>query len=161
MAVGGDDDTLASSIPTLDGSSTQHDLHEIVAGRYQILRWLGSSFNVIPLGRGVEQLRGGTLPARAVSSTFDDGYADNFTVGLPILVRPGLSAPFFVASGFRAGGPSSRFAADSASVVRAGLKGLERGQAIVIPGLMNKSTAQAHRFFPRGWVRRIAGSIKL
>src|SRR5688572_25710296 len=75
---------------------------------------------------------------------------------------PGPTATEFgEVAGFRTGGPSSRFAADSASVVRAGLKGLERGQAIVIPGLMNKSTAQAHRFFPRSWVRRIAGSIKL
>ena len=41
-------------------------------------------------------------------------------------------------------------------VVRAGLEGLERGRAIVIPGLMNKSTAQAHRFFPRSWVRKAA-----
>jgi uncharacterized protein len=52
-------------------------------------------------------------------------------------------------------------AADSASVVRSGLEGLNKGQAIVIPGLMNKATAQANRFFPRSWVRRIAGSIKL
>jgi short-subunit dehydrogenase len=60
-------------------------------------------------------------------------------------------------------GPSNlldRIAADSPSVVRAGLKGLEKGRAIVIPGLINKSTAQAHRFFPRSWVRRIAGSLK-
>lgn len=60
-------------------------------------------------------------------------------------------------------GPSNlleKVAADSPSVVRAGLEGLERGRAIVVPGLMNKATAQAHRFFPRSWVRRIAGSIK-
>jgi hypothetical protein len=50
--------------------------------------------------------------------------------------------------------------ADSPSVVRAGLAGLEKGKAIVIPGLMNKSTAQAHRFFPRSWVRKAAGMLK-
>ena len=43
--------------------------------------------------------------------------------------------------------------ADSASVVAAGLEGLEQGRAIVIPGLMNKSTAQAHRFCPRSWMQ--------
>ena len=50
--------------------------------------------------------------------------------------------------------------ADSASVVAAGLKGIDAGRAIVIPGLMNKSTAQAHRFFPRSWVRKAAGMLK-
>jgi short-subunit dehydrogenase len=60
-------------------------------------------------------------------------------------------------------GPSNlldKFAADSPSVVRAGLTGLEKGKAVIIPGLMNKSTAQAHRFFPRSWVRRAAGMLK-
>jgi uncharacterized protein len=60
-------------------------------------------------------------------------------------------------------GPSNlldKVAADSPSVVQAGLRGLEKGRAIVIPGLMNKSTAQAHRFFPRSWVRRAAGMLK-
>ena len=60
-------------------------------------------------------------------------------------------------------GPSNlldRIAADSPSVVRAGLRGLEKGRAIVVPGLMNKSTAQANRFFPRSWVRKAAGMLK-
>jgi short-subunit dehydrogenase len=68
-------------------------------------------------------------------------------------------------AGFRPAGRSAKLfvdmAAESASVVRSGLEGLTKGQAIVIPGLMNKATAQANRFFPRSWVRRIAGSIKL
>jgi short-subunit dehydrogenase len=75
---------------------------------------------------------------------------------------PGPTATEFgEVAGFRASSPSNKLAADSASVVRAGLEGLEKGQAVVIPGLLNKATAQAHRFFPRSWVRRIAGSIKL
>jgi short-subunit dehydrogenase len=60
-------------------------------------------------------------------------------------------------------GPSNlldKVAADSASVVRAGLAGLDKGKAVIIPGLMNKSTAQAHRFFPRSWVRKAAGMLK-
>ena len=68
-------------------------------------------------------------------------------------------------AGWKPAGPSAKIfvdmAADSASVVRAGLEGLEKGRAIVIPGAMNKSTAQAHRFFPRSWVRKAAGAIKL
>src|SRR6187551_1737211 len=41
MPVGGDDDTLASSLPTLDGGSTSVGDAEMVAGRYRIMRWLG------------------------------------------------------------------------------------------------------------------------
>ena len=70
------------------------------------------------------------------------------------------STEFGAVAGF---GPSNlldKVAADSPAVVRAGLDGLEKGRAIVIPGLMNKATAQAHRFFPRSLVRRAAGALK-
>ncbi|MBA3460151.1 MAG: protein kinase [Deltaproteobacteria bacterium] len=39
MAVDGHDDTMASSLPTLSGGQTQ--LAEVVANRYEIVRWLG------------------------------------------------------------------------------------------------------------------------
>src|SRR4051812_44616521 len=41
MGTVGDDDTVASSLPTLDGSSTLGSDGELVGGRYRILRWLG------------------------------------------------------------------------------------------------------------------------
>jgi len=44
------------------------------------------------------------LPARAAAITFDDGYADNHEVALPILLRHGLKATFFIATGFLDGG---------------------------------------------------------
>src|SRR5512139_1700010 len=40
MSVGGDDDTLAGSSPSLAGTSTA-ELPELVANRYRIVRWLG------------------------------------------------------------------------------------------------------------------------
>jgi short-subunit dehydrogenase len=46
-------------------------------------------------------------------------------------------------------------------VVAAGLSGLDRNQAVVIPGLMNKVGAQSNRFFPRAMMRRITASLKL
>lgn len=46
---------------------------------------LAQNFVVLPLREGVARLRQGRLPARAVCITFDDGYANNFTVALPIL----------------------------------------------------------------------------
>jgi eukaryotic-like serine/threonine-protein kinase len=41
MPVGGDDDTLASSLPTLDGGTTTVSDAELVAGRYRIVRFVG------------------------------------------------------------------------------------------------------------------------
>ncbi|HET9335477.1 MAG TPA: SDR family oxidoreductase [Sphingomicrobium sp.] len=74
---------------------------------------------------------------------------------------PGPTATEFgEVAGFRASSPSSKLAAAPAPVVAAGLSGLERNRAVVVPGLMNKATAQAHRFFPRGIVRRAVAGLK-
>ena len=70
----------------------------------QRLRWIRQLFNVIPLDEAVTRLQQGALPARAACITFDDGYADNEQVALPLLRRFGLVATFFVATGFIDGG---------------------------------------------------------
>ena len=49
---------------------------------------------------------------------------------------------------------------DAASVVRAGLEGLDRNRAVVVPGLLNKVGAASTRFVPRPIIRKIAGAIK-
>lgn len=58
-------------------------------------------------------------------------------------------------------GSFDRFAADAAAVVAAGLRGLERNKAIIVPGLTNKFTAQSNRVIPRAAMRRIVHSLKL
>jgi peptidoglycan/xylan/chitin deacetylase (PgdA/CDA1 family) len=65
---------------------------------------LAAEFNVLPLGEACARLARGALPARAACITFDDGYADNEQIALPILKRFGLPATFFVSSGFSDGG---------------------------------------------------------
>jgi len=45
-------------------------------------------------------------------------------------------------------------------VVAAGLAGLDKNHAVVVPGWMNKVTAASTRFAPRSVVRKIAGAIK-
>lgn len=57
-------------------------------------------------------------------------------------------------------GSFDRLSMEAAPVVRAGLDGLERNQAVVIPGTTNKLGAWSTRFAPRSVVRRIAGSLK-
>lgn len=69
-----------------------------------VCRWLASWFNVLPLDAAVRKMRDGSLPARAACITFDDGYADNCHVAMPILQRHGLTATFFIATGFLDGG---------------------------------------------------------
>ena len=54
-----------------------------------------------------------------------------------------------------------KFAADAPKVVAAGLKGLARNKAVVIPGLTNKLSAQSSRIIPRAAMRRIVASLKL
>ena len=74
---------------------------------------------------------------------------------------PGPTATEFgEIAGFGPSNASSKLAAAAGPVVEAGLEGLERNQAIVIPGAMNKATAQAHRFLPRAVVRRAVGILK-
>jgi len=63
-------------------------------------------------------------------------------------------------AGFGGNGLFDRVAMDSPAVVAAGLAGLDRNQAVVIPGAVNKLAAFSTRFAPRSVVRKIAGSIK-
>lgn len=78
---------------------------EFDAARFdRVCGWLRRWFDVLPLSDAARLLREGRLPGRALSITFDDGYADNHDVALPILRRHGLPATFFVATGFLDGG---------------------------------------------------------
>lgn len=54
-----------------------------------------------------------------------------------------------------------RFSADAPGVVAAGLEGLARGKAVIIPGFANKFSAQSSRILPRAAMRRIIASLKL
>ena len=80
-----------------------HD--EIDAATFErLMRMMRDEFNVLPLGQACARLARGSLPARAACITFDDGYSDNELVALPILERLGLTATFFVSTGFSDGG---------------------------------------------------------
>ncbi len=70
----------------------------------RLMRFVARSFRVMTLGDAVSRLAQGSLPSRSLVITFDDGYADNAEVALPILQRHGLAASFFISTGFLDGG---------------------------------------------------------
>jgi len=67
---------------------------------------------------------------------------------------------FGAVAGIKSLGQFDRLAMEAGPVVRAGLLGLENGDAVVIPGTTNKIGAWSTRLAPRSVVRRIAGSLK-
>ncbi len=78
---------------------------EVDAVRFdRMMSAVSEVFQVMPLRTAVQHLASSTLPRSALAITFDDGYADNAEIALPILKRHGLPATFYVATGFLDGG---------------------------------------------------------
>lgn len=67
---------------------------------------------------------------------------------------------FGAVAGFGEQGTFDRLSMEAAPVVAAGLRGLDRNKAVVVPGLINKVGAASTRFTPRPVVRKIAGALK-
>lgn len=127
---------------------------EMYAQRFDaVCRWLAAWFNVLPLDQAVSRLKAGSLPARAACITFDDGYADNHEVAASILGRHGLSATFFIATGFLDGG---RMWNDTVieSVRQAGAATLELGHVgrFPIATIAEKTSCNEHS---RHWTYKV------
>jgi peptidoglycan/xylan/chitin deacetylase (PgdA/CDA1 family) len=78
------------------------DMH--AAAFRERIEWVRNWFNVLPLDEAAARLARRSLPARALAISFDDGYADNQAIALPILQALGVPATFFIATGFLDGG---------------------------------------------------------
>jgi short-subunit dehydrogenase len=79
-----------------------------------------------------------------------------------IALCPGPTATGYLASLGDQRAASSiiyRRTADPASVVQAGLRGLDHDAMTIIPGLRNRVLAQGHRFLPRPVMARLAGRM--
>lgn len=63
-------------------------------------------------------------------------------------------------AGFGGNGAFDKVAMEAGEVVEAGLNGMDRNRAVVVPGWVNKIGAVSTRFVPRSVVRKIAGAIK-
>ena len=62
------------------------------------MRWLNASCHVVPLAAILDHARG-PRARPVVAVTFDDGFLDNLSAALPILLRYGIPASFFIATG--------------------------------------------------------------
>ena len=101
------------------------------------------AYSVVSLDELVEALHAGSpLPPRAVAITFDDGFADNHRLGLPVLQQLGLPATVYVATGGVDGGPPLWTSAVRALVLAA------RGDELRVPGLPPLTLAAAGRRGP-------------
>ncbi len=73
---------------------------------------------------------------------------------------PGPTATEFFEVAGSPNGRLAKMATDPKAVVAAGLAGLARNKAIVVPGIMNKMTSQAGRILPRSALRRAVAALK-
>ena len=73
---------------------------------------------------------------------------------------PGPTATEFFDVAGAPDGRLAKMATDPVAVVRAGLDGLAKNKAIVVPGLMNKVGSQSSRLLPRAAMRRIVARLK-
>ena len=61
------------------------------------LDFFKENFSVVTMEEVIEAVQEGKrLPEKALLLTFDDGYIDNYTVALPLLVERGVQGSFFV-----------------------------------------------------------------
>ena len=60
-------------------------------------------FNPLPLAEALALRERGELPARAISITFDDGYANNYSTAFPIMQELKVPLTIFIAAGFTSG----------------------------------------------------------
>jgi peptidoglycan/xylan/chitin deacetylase (PgdA/CDA1 family) len=87
------------------------------------------AYRVVSLDELIDALeQGAQLPPRALVITFDDGYADNYRLGLPVLRALGLPATVYVATGAVGGGAPFWVAAARALALRA------PGDLLEVPG---------------------------
>lgn len=64
------------------------------------MAYVRANFDVLNFSELFHALQAGSLPKRPLIITFDDGYRDNYLYAYPILKRHGLSATFFLTTGY-------------------------------------------------------------
>jgi peptidoglycan/xylan/chitin deacetylase (PgdA/CDA1 family) len=62
----------------------------------EAIQWLKPRFDLISLAEAQRRIRAGVSPRPAVSITFDDGYAENCRMALPLLIEEKIPCTYFV-----------------------------------------------------------------
>ncbi|EKD97525.1 MAG: polysaccharide deacetylase [uncultured bacterium] len=70
----------------------------------RIVRFIRKAYVPMTVSEASGRLIDGSLPAAAACITFDDGYADNYTLAAPILAKWRVPATFFIATSYIEGG---------------------------------------------------------
>lgn len=82
-------------------AATNFDGFQVEPGVFESHLKVLSRYHVMSLRDAVLAMRAGTpLPDHAVAITFDDGYLNNVETAAPILARHGMTATFFLTTGF-------------------------------------------------------------
>jgi len=103
-----------ANIPTFRGHSNGrvvvlcyhsiHPVHHYASATPDVfeehIQWLTQHCDVVPFAAIVERAKNGFGSNPTVAITFDDGFSDNYTEALPILVRHRVPATFFITTGF-------------------------------------------------------------
>lgn len=115
-------DASAKLLPSFLGTKGKNRLsiliyHRVLPGKdelfpnevtWDVFDWqmelLVNYFHPLSLSEALDLMDERRLPERAVCVTFDDGYADNEQIALPILKKWRIPATVFVASGYLNGG---------------------------------------------------------
>ena len=63
------------------------------------LNLFNKHYNVLPLIEFDKLRRVGKLPQRALTITFDDGYADNVSLAAPLMLEAEIPAMFYICTG--------------------------------------------------------------
>lgn len=83
------------------GLENHSRLHLDIKGFRHTAKVLKKHYNVIPLQLLADMMAAGqTIPPNTVVLTFDDGYASNYHLALPVLEEMGLHATVFASTGF-------------------------------------------------------------
>jgi peptidoglycan/xylan/chitin deacetylase (PgdA/CDA1 family) len=98
------------------------------------LRYLTSRTRVLPLSEALDRLWNGSIPKRAVSVTFDDGYANNLQLAYPLLNRYGVPATIFLSTSYIESGEFFLF------LKSALFKHLKRGHTVAAAPASYKTT---------------------
>lgn len=106
------------------------------------VEWIAARFDIVSLGEAQRRIASGDNRRPTVCLTFDDGYAANCDFALPLLLRKGLPATYFVSTQHVLGGLP--FPHDVAAGVRLRPNTIEELRAMASAGIEIGAHTRTH-----------------